>query len=485
MDRREKITLFFLLIVCLALGSYKLTESPPTWFDEGMITQLALNLSRHGIIGLQTAPDNFTSGAYISVGFPLIFPLAGVFKIFGEGVLQARLLMLTWLIFLVILFYLYVLKEFGLRAGFMSGLMLVTFAPLYGNGKSVLGEVPGLCFFFLFLILLRRLEKSNFNDQRLLFLSGLVFGISVFAKPIFLLVAGSLAVVYCLSWFQRRKTIISYGAFFMFAIGTAIPLIVWVLTQFSLSDSFWDVAAFYRNPYQLTNISSLVAANLSRFFKEISPLYTIIVFGFWSVYLASREFEKRGSVNMSEKTAYIFSLLVLFFYLRTPGWYRYFFPAQIVSLAYFSSSLLYLAQRIFKKTESKKIVLASTLAIAMLVSFQMYQVCCDSWVAGYYNSTRTKELKTYFSKLDPQKNVLVYNAPEVVIFLPRDIAYYQFLEINKGRTIGSIAFQKDVDTVISLIDESGRYSADLFPDYKIKDVVNRYVVLEPVLNKKK
>ena len=76
MNSRDKLVFFLLIFISFGFGSYKLTESPPTWIDEGMVTQLALNLERHGIIGLQTSPDNFVSGAYISVGFPLIFPMA-------------------------------------------------------------------------------------------------------------------------------------------------------------------------------------------------------------------------------------------------------------------------------------------------------------------------------------------------------------------------------------------------------------------------
>jgi hypothetical protein len=487
MNSKERAVLIFLLLIAFGFGSYKLTESPQTWIDEGMVSQPALNLERHGVMGLQTSPDNFSSGAYISVGFPVIFPLAGVFSFFGEGLLQARILMLVWILLLVSLSYVYVLKEFGTRTALTTGLLLVTFAPLYGNGKNVLGEVPGLVFFFLFLLLLQRLAKVGFPNRPYMFLgAGLLLGLAVTTKPIFLLVLGAFVFVVVVfgsrtSFWKSDFLKLPLRGSLIFAAGVLLPLIIWFFTQFSVSDSFRDIFSLYRNPYNLENVSSVMLTNFLRFFQELSPLYTVLFFFLWSASIFIRERKKTGEISISERMAFVFSLLVLFFYLRTPGWYRYFFPAQIVILAYLPNSIFSLASY-FSWANPQNIRRVITSLLLGLALFQAYQTGFSSWVADHYSSTRTAELTAYFKDWDSEKSIFVYNAPEVIIFFPRDAVYYQFLEVNKGRSIGRaelerISHEPYARAVILSLDEAGQYPTGLFPGYMVKDRINRYVIL--------
>jgi 4-amino-4-deoxy-L-arabinose transferase-like glycosyltransferase len=64
--------------------------------------------------------------------------------------------------------------------------LVATFAPLYGNGKNVLGEVPGLLFVLLFLLCVRYIESGK-STERLFLFAGLMLGLAVVTKPIFLL----------------------------------------------------------------------------------------------------------------------------------------------------------------------------------------------------------------------------------------------------------------------------------------------------------
>lgn len=489
MNFKEKFLFIVLLLLSAGFSVYRLTESPPTWLDEGMITQLAINLAEYGVMGLQASPDNFASGAYVSSGFPLIFPLAAFFKIVGVGFLQARIFMLFWILLLVAFSYIYILRMYGWRAAFFAGLLLATFAPLYGNGKNVLGEVPGLVFFILFLLFLQRMEKEEFLSKPFLFFgAGLALGLFAATKVIFLLALGAFAVLMAGNRFFRGKPDIfkfPLRGLLIFGAGTILPLLIWFFTQFSFSDSFRDIFAFYRNPYQLENVSSVMATNFLRFFKELNPFYTAFIFGLWGVSLVLREREKGGEVSLSEKTAFIFSFFVLFFYLRTAGWYRYFFPAQIVTLIYFPAALFYLGawgDRIFPE-KSSLLKLLGTAVIAGLVIFQAYQVGFDSWVADSYQSTRSKELGAYFKAWDPVASLFIYNSPEVVTFLPRHSVYYQFLESNKRVILGQVELERIsrerlADVVVLIADESGQYPLKFFPGYQVKDRINRYTILE-------
>jgi hypothetical protein len=230
-------------------------------------------------------------------------------------------------------------------------------------------------------------------------------------------------------------------------------------------------------------MSSVMLANFLRFFRELSPLYTALFFSLWGTAIFVRERKKAGEISISERMAFIFSLLVLFFYLRTPGWYRYFFPAQIVILAYLPNSLFFLMSY-FTRAAPQNIRRSIICLLLGLAAFQGYQTGFSSWVADYYDSTRTLELTAYFKDWGSEKSIFVYNAPETIIFFPRDAVYYQFLEANKGRSIGRtelerISREPYVRAVILPLDEEGRYPDGLFSGYKVKDKVNRYVVLEP------
>src|SRR3989344_8580017 len=140
------------LLFCIAgfFATYHLTESPQVWYDEGMFTQTAINLAYFGHEGLRVAPDTIEpSSKLITVGYPLVYPLAGWFKAFGVSVLSARSLMVLFILGFLLASYLFTKRLFGpsLALGVLA--LLATLPTLYGNGESVLGEVPGLLYLVL------------------------------------------------------------------------------------------------------------------------------------------------------------------------------------------------------------------------------------------------------------------------------------------------------------------------------------------------
>ena len=76
----------------------------------------------------------------ITVSYPLIYPLAFAFKIFGSGIIVARgtMVFLLWDSSSFPIFSPEDSLVFPYALGTVA--LLSTFAPLYGNGKSVLGE---------------------------------------------------------------------------------------------------------------------------------------------------------------------------------------------------------------------------------------------------------------------------------------------------------------------------------------------------------
>lgn len=75
----------------LRLGTY-----PATWFDEGYFTHVARSLAKRGIYGTYTTSADVPFDLTISTGPPTIVPVALSFALFGEGLHQARIVIVLY-----------------------------------------------------------------------------------------------------------------------------------------------------------------------------------------------------------------------------------------------------------------------------------------------------------------------------------------------------------------------------------------------------
>lgn len=469
--------LFLLALTAVLFFSlYKLTESPPTWYDEGMITQVAINLLHHGRAAIQVAPGELASAGHVSTGFPVIYPLSVVFRIAGIGILQARLLMAAFLLAFFIAFSYLARSILGSRMWLYSVFLLASFAPLYGNGKNVLGEVPGLLFLALSLIFLYRFENSG--KVRDIFLASFFAGLSATTKPIFLLLilAVILAIFLLRRFWPNRRLVL--GAIISFLA----PFALWLPFQFQGNDSFGEILSFYVNPYRLGNLPSVVLANLAHVVSSPETLFTAAIFIFWAVSLFLRRNEH---LWLTELVAFIFTSLVLLSYFRTPGWHRYFFPAHVVVLIYFPAAFFLTYERVrgwVKARFSSSFSLPVFLPVAFicfLVIFQFYQLGFNSWVADYYGNHRTAILQEYFRAFDPAASIFIYDAPEIVPFLPSD-NYYQYMPAGNIWVIGGEQLDKLKDGVPQFVVapyEKWQEEKGFFARYTIRDTIDSYVVL--------
>ena len=203
-NKLEVVFIAILFLIVLFFSTYKLTESPPIWFDEANYIQVAMNLAEFGRQGIQTAPVEIDHPDYLTVGYPLIYPLSISLKYFGVGLLPARSVMVIFIVGLVMLSYILIKRMFRFNFAVASSLLLVTFPPLYGNGKNIMGEVPGMFWLFLFLFFIYKLEKTNFKNLTYCLLAGLTAGLCLATKPIFLII---LTPVILISIFLKRKQI--------------------------------------------------------------------------------------------------------------------------------------------------------------------------------------------------------------------------------------------------------------------------------------
>jgi len=336
---------------------------------------------------------------------------------------------------LVATLFFIVRQLFDYRIAASALLLVASFPPLYGNGKSVLGEVPGLFFLALFLYFILLIEKTNYATRRYYIFAGLAAGLCVAAKPLFILLLPSVAA----GMFLLRKSIHFHWKHIALGIATFfIPVAVWINMQASTDDSFFKTLMFYSNPYvvPMQDMSALVLSNIKHFFTDTSASYFLFIFITWLSSFVVRIFLKKR-ITFTESIAMFYSLLVVLAYVRTAGWHRYFFTAEIFALLFFPSALYFFFQlfsekiKQFKKLNYLFVVMAISLLIAAGHTSKLWS---DSWVARSYADTKTAELEKYVGGIDPQKTVLVYDVPESVIFLPTK-NYYQTVKLGSG-TLG-------------------------------------------------
>lgn len=462
-DVFKKIILGAVFIISVFLIFFHITESPRVWLDEGIFTETAKNLAWHGIQGIQTAPGSIMSSAVVSTtGYPLIFPLAAVFRFFEAGLLQARLVMGFFMISLVGLFYLFTAKRRGFYSAIFSVLLLLSFSPFYGNGRPVQGEVPGLVFLMAGSLLFLYWEGGLFADRRLAAFSGLFFGLSASTKPLFLIV---LLPTMLVAFFAFLRKSASRESLILFSGGFAIPIIAWIFIQFP------DIALFQKafSAYASGNSDSsaavwpLIKSNFISFFTETTPaLLLFLMAAIFSIFGYFYFIAKKRLFSRAELILFIFAAMNWAAYLKGPSWYRHFFPAQIIALLLFSSAISVLRSQ----AKNKAVKNMAGIFAAIFIVLQFGHLIFLSQNSPLSRSSQNELLGNELAKISPEKNILFYESIGAAIFLPHD-NYYQYLRPTDYLEFGHdglenlsydyILTRGDVDIVCYEKKELGKY----------------------------
>lgn len=194
-----------LVIVLLGLALVNLTSYPTTWFDEGSHLHVPKTLVTYGVYADYSSEGFRYYGPTIGVGPTVMLPIAAAFKLFGIGLLQARLVMAAYLIAAVLAFYALARRLGSQRMALVATVLLVVTpgVALLEYGRQVLGEVPG----FLFLVVALALwfgDWARIGWGRLA-LVGLCLGLAIITKSQYLLIlAPSLGLAWLLNLVYYR-----------------------------------------------------------------------------------------------------------------------------------------------------------------------------------------------------------------------------------------------------------------------------------------
>ncbi len=178
----------FAIAALLFLALYNLTDYPLTWFDEGSHLHVPKTLVRFGVYADYSSDGFRYYGPTVGVGPTVMLPIAAVFRIFGIGLLQARLVMAVYLLAAVYAFYRLARGLGGYGFAIAATALLVTSrgVSLLEYGRQVMGEVPGLFFLIVGLSVWFKVWESV--DRKRLLLAGALLGLATVTKNQYLLV---------------------------------------------------------------------------------------------------------------------------------------------------------------------------------------------------------------------------------------------------------------------------------------------------------
>ncbi|MDO8548114.1 MAG: glycosyltransferase family 39 protein [bacterium] len=471
------LTVCGLFVLVIGYSSYKLTESPPTWFDEGLYIQAAQSLAERGVESIQVAPGVFENAGHITGGYPFLAPIALSLSLFGNSLPAARAPMVLFIVLCALAVFLVIYKLHGPRDALYSLLLFATFPLLYGNGKNVLGEVPGIFYTLLALYFLWCLERSQFRKMRFYIYAGMFIGLAAATKPVFFLLPLTAGLVFLFFIRSRPWNLRGIG---VGGLSCVAPLALWVYLQFGGGDVAVSIFQHYANPYAESSLVSTVFQNFLRFFKEATPLYCGALMALWALATGIRVYRKE-KVFLAEWAALAFSVLILLAYLRTAGWYRYFFEAMVLALIFAPYSLRVITREIEHRWQNLRLGIVVPVLLILLAALQFYQLNFSSWVAEHYGSTQTAMLEDYFSSFNVDVGVLVYNAPEIVPFLQTK-NYYQYVDIEPT---GSLAYGKENISLltkgvpVNVVVTASNYQQhkDLFEHYRKSGAIGGYLML--------
>ncbi len=176
-----------LLLITVSVLLPNLNNYPAIWLDEGYKMNAARTLADDGIYGTYTVNGFKPFDPGISSGPADIIPIALVYKLFGNGIIQARGVALLYTLLLVLMLYVAGERLFGSTAAMLSLLILLLLPWPYDRlliiGRQALGEGPALALILSgILIWLRQAESPGVLRG---VSAGLLLGLGLLSKTQF------------------------------------------------------------------------------------------------------------------------------------------------------------------------------------------------------------------------------------------------------------------------------------------------------------
>jgi 4-amino-4-deoxy-L-arabinose transferase-like glycosyltransferase len=331
----------YVLIGCVALPLlvFRLDTYPSLWFDEGYKLNAARTLAERGLYGTYTVEGYLPFDPGISGGPADIGLIALSFKLFGPGVLPARLMMSLYA--LLALWAMYRLATYLTQrvAATLIGLVILAAPSIQGVGfiligRQVLAEMPALA-----LILLgvwwwvQSWEAGRKWSAGLALLAGMAMGLGILSKtqiaialvPALTLTAGLRIMRRKFAWWLEMLPVVS-----LLGVYGVWSLIGKLLTP---ADLGIENAAMLRDAIQSNLLTPLLGNTLTQSaWSVLAVMLTSIAVTGLRLWRSVSGTHKLGNADWLELFLAIFVLFTaLWFALLSVGWPRYAFAGLMVS----------------------------------------------------------------------------------------------------------------------------------------------------------
>lgn len=169
------------------LATVNLERYPAIWFEEGSYLHVPKTLVQFGVYAGYSIEGFRDVSETVGVGPTVLLPIAAVFSVTGIGLVQARLVMVAYLLAAVITFALVTRRLHGGTVALLASTLLIS-APgvhLLYIGRQVLGEVPAIAFLMLGLLVWMRSVESTSRRWVHLLAASLAFALMTLTKAQF------------------------------------------------------------------------------------------------------------------------------------------------------------------------------------------------------------------------------------------------------------------------------------------------------------
>lgn len=332
----EKIFLAILVVVSPFLVFYNLDVNPRPWHDEGAILSVPMTLSKDGVYATRNYGGYQTFGPIQSAGPTVVLPIALLFKIFGVGLIQGRIVAGLYVLMALSFFYLCGKELFDRRTALLATLFLLV-SPAAGFllfGRHVLGDIPALAFFlggYWAWIKGWRSGKAGY-----FILSGCMFGLAIITKTQYLLFVGAalFLLVVLDSMYYRLKI-------FKQVLITGIISVSWFVAWVAWQINYFGIDVYRANARTFSELASVTTGfdfhSMAQALQFIFGSGSGFLHGFWGFFALIYIFYlciRRDGETMGLALGFIIQFLWMgYFVFWTIPWTPYFIvPGTFIAL---------------------------------------------------------------------------------------------------------------------------------------------------------
>ncbi len=219
---------------------------------------------------------------YITTGPTVLLPVAVFYKLFGVGVVQARMVVFFYYILSSLTFFILTKRLFDINTAKIAASIYTIYPFIVEAGHRILGEIAALFFIFLGIYLL--LIYIENNKYIFLILSGLSLGFAGLSKILaFLVVFGGfiwffLSAIRLLKKRSYRAVYKTMWIILTFCFFAAVPVLLYFIVIISRIgwEGFLNNYLYYTAEFFASNKEHSIISSLKFFFPRLSWITYIV-----------------------------------------------------------------------------------------------------------------------------------------------------------------------------------------------------------------